>query len=149
MTARNSNIQPWLMLFGPNGYTISSTSCGSAAGACLDAVLPDYGTYQVYARSSANQGGYRLLFDFGDDKTDEPNNSPDDWANISLGGPHFAAIDPVGDVLHGTPESIRAAVAQSYAALGNPHMVMAGCEIPSGTPPANLAALCAPLPYAP
>ena len=58
-------------------------------------------------------------------------------------------IDPVGDVLHGTPESIRAAVAQSYAALGNPHMVMAGCEIPSGTPPANLAALCAPLPYAP
>ena len=98
MTARNSNIQPWLMLLGPNGYSVSSTSCGSGAGACLDAVLPDYGTYQVYARSSANQGGYRLLFDFGDDKTDEPNNSPDDWANISLGGPHFAAIDPVGDI---------------------------------------------------
>jgi len=58
-------------------------------------------------------------------------------------------IDPVGDVLHGTPERIRAAVTQSYAALGNPHMVMAGCEIPSGTPPANLAALCEPLPYAP
>ena len=98
MTARNSNIQPWLMLLGPNGYSVSSTSCGSGAGACLDAVLPDYGTYQVYARSSANQGGYRLLFDFGDDKTDEPNNSPDDWANIRLGGPHFAAIDPVGDI---------------------------------------------------
>jgi len=28
-------------------------------------------------------------------------------------------------------------------------MVMAGCEIPSGTPSANLAALCEPLPYAP
>lgn len=98
MTARNSNVQPWLMLFGPNGYSVSSTSCSSGVGACLDAVLPDYGTYQVYARSSANQGGYRLVFDFGDDMTDEPNNSPDDWANISLGGPHFAAIDPVGDV---------------------------------------------------
>jgi MtaA/CmuA family methyltransferase len=57
--------------------------------------------------------------------------------------------DPVNDVLHGTPESIRAAAARSYAALGNPHLVMAGCEIPPGTPDANLAALCAPVPRAP
>jgi len=98
MTSRASNVQPWLTLFGPNGFSMSSTSCGSMAGACLDAILPDYGTYQVYARSSANQGGYRLSFDFGNDMTDEPNNNPDDWANIRLGGPHFAAIDPVGDV---------------------------------------------------
>jgi MtaA/CmuA family methyltransferase len=55
--------------------------------------------------------------------------------------------DPVTDILHGTPASIRAVVAQSYAVLGNPHLVMAGCEIPPGTPPDNLAALCAPVPY--
>jgi MtaA/CmuA family methyltransferase len=55
-------------------------------------------------------------------------------------------VDPVADILHGTPDSIRAAVAQSYAALGNPHLVMAGCEIPSGTPAANLKALCEPVP---
>lgn len=67
-------------------------------------------------------------------------------------GPHTAIagrIDPVSEVLHGNPAQIRAAVAKSYAALGNPHLVMAGCEIPPGTPPANLAALCEPLPFAP
>ncbi|MDD4102054.1 MAG: uroporphyrinogen decarboxylase family protein [Kiritimatiellae bacterium] len=57
-------------------------------------------------------------------------------------------VDPVADVLHGTPESVRAGVAASYGAIGNPHMVMAGCEIPPGTPPDNLKALCEPLPYA-
>ena len=58
-------------------------------------------------------------------------------------------VDPVNDILQGTPESIRAAAAQSYAALGNPHLVMGGCEIPPGTPPLNLAALCEPVPYRP
>ena len=56
-------------------------------------------------------------------------------------------VDPVADVMNGTPESIRRAVAQSYAAIGNPHLVMAGCEIPSGTPADNLKALCAPVAY--
>lgn len=56
-------------------------------------------------------------------------------------------IDPVSDVLKGTPESIRAATAASYSAIGNPHLVMAGCEIPPGTPPENLKALCAPILY--
>jgi MtaA/CmuA family methyltransferase len=54
-------------------------------------------------------------------------------------------IDPVADVLHGTPQSIREAVLDSYAKLGDPHMVMAGCEIPPGTPPENLKALCEPV----
>jgi len=56
-------------------------------------------------------------------------------------------IDPVADVLHGTPQSIRQAVLASYAALGNPHLVMAGCEIPPGTPLENLKALCEPVPF--
>ena len=57
-------------------------------------------------------------------------------------------VDPVSDVLNGTPASIRSATASSYAAIGNPHLVMAGCEIPPGTPVANLKALCEPLAYA-
>ena len=57
-------------------------------------------------------------------------------------------VDPVSDVLNGTPASIRSATASSYAAIGNPHMVMAGCEIPPGTPAANLKALCEPIAYA-
>ena len=58
-------------------------------------------------------------------------------------------VDPVADILKGTPENIRREVAQSYAAIGNPHLVMAGCEIPSRTPAANLKALCEPVAYAP
>ena len=56
-------------------------------------------------------------------------------------------VDPVADVLKGTPESIRRAVSESYSRIGNPHLVMAGCEIPSGTPKENLQALCEPLAY--
>ena len=65
-------------------------------------------------------------------------------------GPEVAIagrVDPVADILHGSPASIRSAVAQSYAAIGNPHLVMAGCEIPSGTPVDNLKALCEPVAY--
>ena len=58
-------------------------------------------------------------------------------------------VDPVADILKGTPANIRREVAQSYAAIGNPHLVMAGCEIPSRTPAANLAALCEPVAYSP
>jgi MtaA/CmuA family methyltransferase len=63
-------------------------------------------------------------------------------------GPKMAIagrLDPVRDVLNSTPERIRAAVLESYAKLGNPHLVMAGCEIPPGTPPENLKALCEPV----
>jgi len=56
-------------------------------------------------------------------------------------------VDPVHDVLNGTPDSIRQAVAESYEKLVNPHMVMGGCEIPSGTPVENLKALCTPVAY--
>lgn len=102
MTARNSNVQPWLTLLGRNNYVVHSTTCGSNAGACLDVVLPDYGPYQVYARSTANQGGYQLSFDFGPDMADEPNDNPDYLSHPSVNGRHFAAIDPVGDVDHYT-----------------------------------------------
>jgi MtaA/CmuA family methyltransferase len=54
-------------------------------------------------------------------------------------------IDPVDGVLNGSPDSIRAAVRATYAEVGAPYLVGAGCEIPPGTPPENLKALCEPI----
>jgi MtaA/CmuA family methyltransferase len=54
-------------------------------------------------------------------------------------------LDPVGAVAQGTPASIREGVRRCYAEAGDPFMVTAGCEIPSGTPEANLRALCEPV----
>ncbi len=56
-------------------------------------------------------------------------------------------IDPVAGILNGTPESIRNNMIETYKKIGNPFMVNAGCEIPAGTPPANLHALCKPIEY--
>lgn len=60
-------------------------------------------------------------------------------------GPRVALagnLDPVEDLRRGTPESIRARVRQAWGEAGAPYLVGAGCEIPAGTPPENLAALC-------
>jgi len=56
-------------------------------------------------------------------------------------------LDPADTVLKGNPETIRAALRRIYDRVGNPLMVAAGCEIPSGTPAPNLQALCQPIPY--
>ena len=58
-------------------------------------------------------------------------------------------IDPVKGVLFGTPEFIREKINGDYQLVGNPYMVNAGCEIPSGTPYENLKALCDPISYWP
>ena len=63
--------------------------------------------------------------------------------NVTLAG----NIDPVGGILQGTPETIRKHVLDTYAMVGNPFIVNAGCEIPAGTPPENLKALCEPIPF--
>jgi MtaA/CmuA family methyltransferase len=62
-------------------------------------------------------------------------------AKVAIG----ANLDPVADVLRGTPEQVREKLAQCYREVGNPFIANAGCEIPSGTPEANLMALCEPL----
>ncbi len=65
-------------------------------------------------------------------------------------GPHTVIagnLDPVSAVLRSHPEAIRKAVRACYARAGNPFMAAAGCEIPSGTPPENLRALCEPVPW--
>ncbi len=54
-------------------------------------------------------------------------------------------IDPVAGVMRSTPQSIREAMRRTYATVGNPYMVNAGCEIPPGTPHENLKALCEPI----
>lgn len=56
-------------------------------------------------------------------------------------------IDPVNGIRFGTPAAIRAAIHETYRLVGNPYMVTAGCEIPSGTPMENLKALCEPVAY--
>jgi MtaA/CmuA family methyltransferase len=56
-------------------------------------------------------------------------------------------LDPVSGILRGTPEKIQTYVRKTYDSVGNPFIVNAGCEIPSATPPENLKALCAPVPY--
>ncbi len=58
-------------------------------------------------------------------------------------------IDPVEGVYRGTPASIRDTMMRIYEDVGNPYMVNAGCEIPSGTPVENLQALCDPIPCRP
>lgn len=56
-------------------------------------------------------------------------------------------LDPVADVLRGAPEKIREKNLRCYEEVGNPFVVNAGCEIPSGTPVENLKALCEPVPW--
>ncbi len=50
-------------------------------------------------------------------------------------------LDPVRDIRNGTPEGILALLADCHRAAGARYIVGAGCEIPRGTPPANLLAL--------
>ncbi|MFP4057350.1 MAG: uroporphyrinogen decarboxylase family protein [Candidatus Brocadiia bacterium] len=56
-------------------------------------------------------------------------------------------LDPANAVKASSPERIRSDLLAVYRAVGNPYMAGAGCEIPSGTPEANLRALCQPIPY--
>jgi MtaA/CmuA family methyltransferase len=50
-------------------------------------------------------------------------------------------LDPLRVIHDGTPASITAAIARCHAEAGANFAVGAGCEIPRGTPPANLMAL--------
>ena len=54
-------------------------------------------------------------------------------------------LDPVAAVKDSCPGDIRSAVRNIYRSVGDPYMVGAGCEIPSGTPVRNLRALCTPV----
>jgi MtaA/CmuA family methyltransferase len=61
--------------------------------------------------------------------------------------PLVANLDPVNAVMKSTPEAIQDALRAVYDTVGNPLMAGAGCEIPAGTKPELLQALCEPIPY--
>jgi len=50
-------------------------------------------------------------------------------------------IEPVGVLRNGTAASVSAAIAECYRQAGPRYVVSAGCEVPRGTPEANLFAL--------
>lgn len=50
-------------------------------------------------------------------------------------------LDPVRCILNGTPDTIRAAAAECHQQAGAHYILGAGCEVPPGTPAANVAAL--------
>lgn len=56
-------------------------------------------------------------------------------------------LDPVEAIKNGNPQNIRDTIRNIYENIGNPYMVNAGCEIPSGTPVENLMALCEKVPF--
>jgi MtaA/CmuA family methyltransferase len=58
-------------------------------------------------------------------------------------------LDPVAAIKNGLPARIADAIRSLYERVGNSYMVSAGCEIPSGTPQANVRALCEPVLWRP
>ncbi len=54
-------------------------------------------------------------------------------------------LNPVNAVMRSNPEQIHQQFTEVYKQVGNPFMVNAGCEIPSGTPVENLKAVCKPI----
>ncbi len=50
-------------------------------------------------------------------------------------------VDPVAVLRRGTPEFVAAAIEECHRQAGPSYIVAAGCEVPRGTPEANLLAL--------
>ena len=50
-------------------------------------------------------------------------------------------LDPVRELRNGTPDMIRAAIAECHRQGGPRYIIGAGCEVPRDTPPANVRAL--------
>ena len=50
-------------------------------------------------------------------------------------------IDPVRTLRDGSPDSVRAAMAECHCQAGAAYILGAGCEVPPGTPPENLRAM--------
>jgi MtaA/CmuA family methyltransferase len=51
-------------------------------------------------------------------------------------------FDPVGGLLHETPEGVKAWCRRCHEACGDRHIIGPGCEVPPGTPHANIMAMC-------
>lgn len=57
----------------------------------------------------------------------------------------IGGVDPVSIIMRSDPETVRAAIAAAHRDCGQAYCPAGGCEIPSGTPTANLHALCTPV----
>ena len=94
--------------------------------------------YQV--QTAANQ---RLVEDFGFDwMIDMEQARRTLGSRVTLTG----NLDPVNVIMRSTPDEIKRGFREIYDKVGNSYFVNAGCEIPVGTPEANLKALCEPIP---
>jgi MtaA/CmuA family methyltransferase len=85
----------------------------------------------------------RFMGQVGADLVDLDSPSPMDEARAAMGPEQvlLGNIDPVRVLRDGTPASVTAAIAGCYAGAGPRYIVGAGCEIPRGTPAANVEAL--------
>jgi uroporphyrinogen-III decarboxylase len=55
--------------------------------------------------------------------------------------PILGNVDPVAYLLEGTPEAVRAGLAECHAIVGDRYVVGPGCEVPPGSPPENVRAI--------
>jgi MtaA/CmuA family methyltransferase len=62
-------------------------------------------------------------------------------ARVGRGPVLLGGLDPVRVLLHGAPEDVRSAVMECRRAAGERYILGAGCEVPAGTPAANLDVL--------
>ena len=86
---------------------------------------------------------YRGMAKTGADIVDLDSLAPMDQARAEM-GPEQALlgnIDPVRVLLHGDPETVRAGLAECHRQAGARYIAGAGCEVPRGTPEANLLAM--------
>lgn len=71
--------------------------------------------------------------------------APTDWSRACAAIPPptwlLGNLDPVRDILQGTPDSIHSRLRACRDAAGDRYVVGAGCEIPPATPCANLRSL--------
>jgi uroporphyrinogen-III decarboxylase len=69
--------------------------------------------------------------------------APLDQARAEMGPEQLLLgnIDPVRVLRDGSPEAIEAALAECHRQSGARYIVGAGCEVPRGTPDANLYAM--------
>jgi MtaA/CmuA family methyltransferase len=86
---------------------------------------------------------YRGMAATGADIIDLDSMAPLDEARAQMGKSQLLAgnVDPVRIMRDGTPEIVEAAIAKCHQEAGERYIAAAGCEIPPGTPPANLRAL--------
>jgi MtaA/CmuA family methyltransferase len=80
----------------------------------------------------------------GADQIDLDWPAPLDEARARMGPTQvlYGNIDPVSVLRNGTPEQVRAAIADCHRQAGERYIAGAGCEVCRDTPEANLRALC-------